>query len=145
MTPTCNHPDHDEPRITCGYPLPCPWHTAVVHADREPATLEIPATADAAWANADVLAALVAVLGSATSEDPSTQPEPRKGATCAHCGGPFRPSARSHARYCSRSCKTMASRRRRRAPRPDYIRIHTGDPADEPVLLAVAPAPEGEL
>lgn len=26
----CNKPDHDEPRITCGYPLPCPWHTVIV-------------------------------------------------------------------------------------------------------------------
>jgi len=25
--PTCQRPDRDEPRITCGYPLPCPHHT----------------------------------------------------------------------------------------------------------------------
>jgi hypothetical protein len=23
----CNQPDRDEPKIKCGYPLPCPWHT----------------------------------------------------------------------------------------------------------------------
>ena len=27
---TCTQPDRDEPRITCGYPLPCPHHTAVI-------------------------------------------------------------------------------------------------------------------
>lgn len=27
---TCNQPDRHEPRIKCGYPLPCPHHTLVV-------------------------------------------------------------------------------------------------------------------
>lgn len=27
---TCRQPDRDEPRIKCGYPLPCPFHTIVV-------------------------------------------------------------------------------------------------------------------
>jgi hypothetical protein len=44
---TCRHPDRDEPRIMCGYPLPCPWHTAVIHADKDPVTVEIPVTSDA--------------------------------------------------------------------------------------------------
>ncbi len=44
---TCRHPDRDEPCIMCGYPLPCPWHTAVIHADKDPATVEIPVTSDA--------------------------------------------------------------------------------------------------
>lgn len=26
----CQRPDRDEARLTCGYPLPCPWHTAVI-------------------------------------------------------------------------------------------------------------------
>ena len=26
----CNQPDRDEPRMKCGYPLPCPHHTIVV-------------------------------------------------------------------------------------------------------------------
>jgi hypothetical protein len=29
---TCRQPDRDEPRIVCGYPLPCPHHTAVLVA-----------------------------------------------------------------------------------------------------------------
>ncbi len=28
----CNHPDRDNPRIECGYPLPCPYHTIVTHS-----------------------------------------------------------------------------------------------------------------
>lgn len=28
--PTCQQPDRDVPKIRCGYPLPCPWHTVVV-------------------------------------------------------------------------------------------------------------------
>lgn len=24
---TCQQPDRHEPGLTCGYPLPCPWHT----------------------------------------------------------------------------------------------------------------------
>lgn len=32
----CKQPDRDAPKMECGYPLPCPWHTAVVavSADR---------------------------------------------------------------------------------------------------------------
>jgi hypothetical protein len=44
---TCRHPDRDEPRIMCGYSLPCPWHTVIIHADRQPVTVEIPVTSDA--------------------------------------------------------------------------------------------------
>lgn len=27
---TCKHPDRDEPRLVCGYPMPCPHHTVVI-------------------------------------------------------------------------------------------------------------------
>ncbi len=40
----CTKPDRDAPRLTCGYPLPCPWHTATIHADKEPPTVEEPTT-----------------------------------------------------------------------------------------------------
>lgn len=40
----CKKPDRDVPGIICGYPLPCPYHTAIIHADKDPATIEIPAT-----------------------------------------------------------------------------------------------------
>ena len=26
----CNKPDRHVPKIKCGYPLPCPWHTVVI-------------------------------------------------------------------------------------------------------------------
>ena len=29
----CNKPDVDEPGLECGYPLPCPHHTAVINED----------------------------------------------------------------------------------------------------------------
>lgn len=45
---TCRHPDRDCPGLTCGYPLPCPWHTVVIDCTRDPAILEIPVTADQA-------------------------------------------------------------------------------------------------
>ena len=44
---TCRHPDRDEPKMLCGYPLPCPWHTAVVDLGADPPTVTIPLTSDA--------------------------------------------------------------------------------------------------
>ena len=32
MRPFCQHPDRDEPRLVCGYPIPCPHHTLEVDA-----------------------------------------------------------------------------------------------------------------
>lgn len=40
--PTCRHPDRDAPGTICGYPLPCPYHTATIDYTREPAELRIP-------------------------------------------------------------------------------------------------------
>ena len=42
--PMCQQPDRDEPRMVCGYPLPCPWHTAVVDATKAPPTVTVPAS-----------------------------------------------------------------------------------------------------
>ncbi len=41
----CRQPDHDNSKLVCGYSLPCPWHTATLHCDKEPATVEVPTTA----------------------------------------------------------------------------------------------------
>lgn len=41
----CNQRDHDGFDLVCGYPLPCPWHTVIIHADKTPPTVEIPTTA----------------------------------------------------------------------------------------------------
>lgn len=43
--PTCRHPDRDEPRMMCGYPLPCPHHTAVINLAEQ--TVTIPLASDA--------------------------------------------------------------------------------------------------
>ena len=43
--PTCRHPDRDEPKLMCGYPLPCPHHTVVIDADA--GTVTIPIASDA--------------------------------------------------------------------------------------------------
>lgn len=44
---TCRHPDRDVPKLMCGYPLPCPHHTAIIDATVEPPTVTIPVTSDA--------------------------------------------------------------------------------------------------
>jgi len=44
---TCRHPDRDVPKIMCGYPLPCPWHTVIIDETVTPPTVTIPITSDA--------------------------------------------------------------------------------------------------
>jgi len=56
-------------------------------------------------------------LGYESSGSPIVDPSPGKGATareCAWCGRGLREGKRSHAVFCNRSCKVMASRARRR-------------------------------
>jgi hypothetical protein len=48
VKPWCQHPDRDQPKLTCGYPLPCPWHTAVLDLESDPPRIVIPITSDAA-------------------------------------------------------------------------------------------------
>jgi len=38
---TCQRPDRDAPTIVCGHPLPCPHHTAIVDASRDPFTVTV--------------------------------------------------------------------------------------------------------
>ena len=61
---TCRHPDRECPKIICGYPLPCPWHTAQIDLTVEPPTINIPITADAAWNTRDRLAEIATALNS---------------------------------------------------------------------------------
>lgn len=49
MKLTCKHPDKDCPKLMCGHPLPCPWHTAQIDLTKTPAEIRIPVTAEAAW------------------------------------------------------------------------------------------------
>lgn len=30
VTMNCNKPDRHQPKLICGYPLPCPYHTIVI-------------------------------------------------------------------------------------------------------------------
>ncbi len=39
-TVTCRSPDRHEPKLTCGYPLPCPHHSVVVVIPSAPVTDE---------------------------------------------------------------------------------------------------------
>ena len=41
---TCQHPDRDCPKLVCGYPLPCPWHTIIIDCEKSPPTIEVPIT-----------------------------------------------------------------------------------------------------
>ncbi len=38
---TCRRPDRDEPRMTCGYPLPCPHHTVIADVAKQTVTVPI--------------------------------------------------------------------------------------------------------
>lgn len=40
MSHTCKQPDRDEPRMVCGYPLPCPYHTMIADVTKQ--TVSIP-------------------------------------------------------------------------------------------------------
>ena len=35
----CRRPDRDEPRMVCGYPLPCPHHSMVIDMTEEPTVI----------------------------------------------------------------------------------------------------------
>ena len=59
---TCRHPDRDCPKLLCGHPLPCPWHTATIDLTHEPPTITIPITSQAAYANRGRLADIAAHL-----------------------------------------------------------------------------------
>ena len=44
----CQQPDRDQPKLKCGYPLPCPYHTAVLDLESDPPRIVIPITSDTA-------------------------------------------------------------------------------------------------
>lgn len=41
----CMQPDRDVPRLTCGAPLPCPYHTYIADLTTTPPTVTVPVTA----------------------------------------------------------------------------------------------------
>ena len=44
----CRRPDRHVPESICGYPLPCPWHTAIIDTTCDPATVTVPVTSEPA-------------------------------------------------------------------------------------------------
>lgn len=45
MARCCNQPDRDVPKLRCGVPLPCPYHTYTIDLGATPATVTVPVTA----------------------------------------------------------------------------------------------------
>ena len=45
----CQQPDRDAPKIKCGYPLPCPYHTVIIETAKTPSIVwpMLPTKADA--------------------------------------------------------------------------------------------------
>ncbi len=46
QTLTCKRPDRDFPKLTCGYPLPCPYHTVSINLENHDTTIDIPVEVD---------------------------------------------------------------------------------------------------
>ncbi len=59
---TCRSPDRGFPKLVCGHPLPCPWHTARIDLTLEPPVVEIPVTAKAALRATGRLAKIAEIL-----------------------------------------------------------------------------------
>jgi hypothetical protein len=57
----CNQPDHDVPKLRCGAPLPCPYHTATITLDNPP-TVAVPVTANQAQRHIRKLAHIAKAL-----------------------------------------------------------------------------------
>ncbi len=62
---TCKHPDRDCPKLLCGHPLPCPWHTARLDLTKDPPEVIIPVTATAALESRARLAKIAEILAQA--------------------------------------------------------------------------------
>jgi len=76
---TCRSPDHDNPKLLCGYPLPCPWHTVLINADAEPATVTIPVTSDALKSPArEIVGAVARAVAPRAIVQRSSFPPPRR-------------------------------------------------------------------
>lgn len=58
----CNAPDRHVPGLKCSYPLPCPWHTAIIDVSDDPAEVRIPITAKAALRGKHHLEDIAAIL-----------------------------------------------------------------------------------
>lgn len=59
---TCQHPDRDVPEITCGYPLPCPYHTVEIELGSKAAMATFPPEATAAIEHQEKVQSIVRAL-----------------------------------------------------------------------------------
>lgn len=59
---TCRQPDQDCPKLLCGRPLPCPYHTAILDTTREPPEIKIPVAATGALNSRRILAEVLEVI-----------------------------------------------------------------------------------
>ena len=66
--PTCKHPDRDVPSLVCGYPLPCPHHTATIDLGDKPPSVRIPVESKAALRGHQKVLQVAAILGTEDSE-----------------------------------------------------------------------------
>jgi len=58
--------------MMCGYPLPCPWHTASIDLGANPPTVTIPVTSDAIHVR-DRLGQIAEALSSDLPEEPTDE------------------------------------------------------------------------
>lgn len=72
----CKRPDHDTPELTCGWPLPCPWHTVTIDTTLDPPVINIPVTHPKA-VRPPMLALLKEIANSIKSETIRVEPEKR--------------------------------------------------------------------
>ncbi len=59
---TCRQPDRDFSRMLCGYPLPCPYHTAILDTTTKPPEVRIPVTATGALESRRILAEVLETI-----------------------------------------------------------------------------------
>ena len=59
---TCNSPDWQGSGLVCGYPLPCPYHTAIIDVSGDIPELRIPITAKNALKGKHHLEDIAAIL-----------------------------------------------------------------------------------
>jgi hypothetical protein len=71
---TCRHPDRDCPKLICGYPLPCPYHTVTLDLGADPPTVTIPVTSDAMKSP---MRERVGQIGRALASMPKAKPKPK--------------------------------------------------------------------
>ena len=71
----CKQPDRDVPGIKCGYPLPCPWHTATIDTTEDPPVVKIPVTSDAGLKAAARLKEIAEAFAKRGYEQPSLKVE----------------------------------------------------------------------